>query len=37
MKISIITDYFNIPIFINSNNNTIYDAEILSNYLIYFL
>ena len=36
LKISIITDYFNIPIFINSYNSTIHDAEILSNYLIYF-
>ena len=36
MKILIITDYFNVSIFINSYNSTIYDAEILSNDLIYF-
>ena len=36
MKISIITDYFNVPIFINSYNSTIHDAEILSNDLVYF-
>ena len=37
MKISIITDHFNVPIFINSYNSTIHDAEILNNDLIYFL
>jgi len=31
MKISIITDYFNIPIYINSYNSKIHDAEIFSN------
>ena len=36
MKISIITNYFNVPIFINSYNSTIHDVEILSNELIYF-
>ena len=36
MKISIITDHFNVPIFINSYNSTIHDAEILSNDLIHF-
>ena len=36
MKISIITDYFNVHLVINSYNSTIHDAEILSNDLIYF-
>ena len=36
MKILIITDYFNVPIFINIYNNIIHNTEILSNYLIYF-
>ena len=36
MKISIITDYFNVSIFINSYNSTIRDAKILNNDLIHF-
>ena len=37
VKISIITDHFNVPIFINNYNSTIHDTEILNNDLIYFL
>jgi len=36
MKISVITDFFNIPIFINSYNSKIHDAQILSNDIILF-
>ena len=36
MKISTITDFFNVPIYINSYNSKIHDAEILHNDIILF-